>query len=135
MAYDLALESQKRLQKPTRTKEPRVCLIDLDFEGGTCAHHLDLIPSLTMADLTQSPDRIDRAMVSALVYTHSSGLDLLAAPNTLGGNDMANPLVVVALLDMACQMYDHVIIDVPRYWRPWNIDTLSPSRADAYGGD
>ena len=127
IAHDLALGSQKKLNKFARNKEPRVCLIDLDFEGGSCAHHLDLTPSLSMAALTQSADRIDRAMVSALVTTHSSGLDLLAAPNTLGGNDMANPHVVVALLDFICQMYDHVIIDVPRYWRPWNMAAIGGS--------
>ena len=124
MAHDLAIESQKKIQKTSRSKEARVCLIDLDFEGGSCAHHLDLTPSLSMSDLTQSPDNIDRALVSALVTTHASGLDLLAVPNTLGGNDMANPLVVTALLDLACQMYDHVIIDVPRYWRPWNMAAI-----------
>lgn len=127
LAHNLAIESQKKLQKTARIKEPRVCLIDLDFEGGSCAHHLDLMPNLSMADLTQSVDHIDRAFASSLVSTHSSGLDLLAAPNTLGGNDMANPMVVTALLDVICQMYDHVIIDVPRYWRPWNMAAIGGS--------
>lgn len=124
LAHNLAIESQKKMQRTTRVKEPRVCLIDLDFEGGSCSHHLDLIPNLSMIDLMQSADRIDRAFASSLVSTHSSGLDLLAAPNTLGGNDMANPMVVVALLDVICQMYDHVVIDVPRYWRPWNMAAI-----------
>ena len=127
IAYDLAIESQKKLQKIARTKEPQICLIDLDFESGSCAHQLDLTPNLSMADLMQSADRIDRAYASSLVSTHSSGLDLLATPNTLGGNDMANPMVVVALLDVISQMYDHVIIDVPRYWRAWNIAAIGGS--------
>lgn len=124
MAYDLAIQSQKHLQKTSRSKEARVCLIDLDFEGGSCAHHLDITPNLSSVDITQSAENIDRALVSALVTHHASGLDLLAMPNTLGGNDMANPLVVVALLDLICQLYDHVIIDVPRYWRPWNMAAI-----------
>jgi len=127
LAHDLAIQSQKRLQRRALTKEPRVCLIDLDFEGGSCAYHLDIIPNLSMADLMQSADRIDRAYASSLVSTHSSGLDLLATTNTLSGNDMANPMVVVALLDIICQMYDHVIIDVPRYWRPWNMAAIGGS--------
>lgn len=127
LAYDLAIQSQSKIQRTARVKEPRVCVIDLDFEGGSCAHHLDLIPNLSMSDLMQSADRIDRAFTSSLVSTHSSGIDLLAAPNTLGGNDMANPLAVVALLDNICQIYDHVIIDVPRYWRPWNMAAIGGS--------
>jgi len=127
VAHDLAINAQKKLQKTSRYQEPRICLIDLDFESGACAHHLDLMPGLSMPDLTQSADRIDRAFISSLVTTHSSGLDLLAAPNCLGGNDMANPRTVVALLDIICQMYEHVIIDVPRYWRPWNMAAIGGS--------
>ena len=127
MAHSLAADMQKNMGKFSRSKEPRICLIDLDFEGGACVHHLDLLPSLTMNDLMQSPDRIDRAFVSALVTTHSSGIDLLAAPNTLGGNDMVNPMVVVALLDLISQMYDYVIIDVPLYWRSWNMAAIGGS--------
>jgi len=124
LAHNLAIESQKKMQRMSRTKEPRVCLIDLDFDSGSCAHQLDLTPNLSMTDLMQPADRIDRAYATSLISTHSSGIDLLASPNTLGGNDMANPIVVTTLLDIMCQMYDHVIIDVPRYWRPWNMAAI-----------
>ena len=127
LAHNLAVDSQKKLQKNVRSKEPRTCLIDLDFEGGACAHHLDIAPSLSISDLMQTPDHIDRAFVSALVSTHSSGIDLLATPNTLGGNDMVSSEAIVALLDVISQMYDHIIIDVPRYWRPWNMAAIGAS--------
>jgi len=51
----------------------------------------------------------------------------LATPNCLGGNDLANPATVVALLDAISQMYDHIIIDVPRYWRAWNMAAIGAS--------
>jgi len=127
LAHNLAMNSQQNLQKSNRSKEARICVIDLDFESGSCAHHLDLIPNLSITDLMQSPDHIDRAYISSLMATHSSGIDLLAAPNSLGGNDLANPATVVALLDIICQMYDHVIIDVPRYWRAWNMAAIGGS--------
>ncbi|WP_026941113.1 AAA family ATPase [Hellea balneolensis] len=127
IAHNIAMESQKNTNRKERTKEPRICLIDLDFEGGACSHHLDLAPNMSVSDLTVSTDGIDRAFVSALTSTHSSGIDLIATPNSLGGNDMVNPSTIVSLLDIVSQMYDHIVIDVPRYWRPWNIAAIGAS--------
>lgn len=127
IAHNIALESQKNTNRSERTKEPRICLIDLDFEGGACSHHLDLAPNMSISDLTGSTDGIDRAFVSALTSTHSSGLDLIATPNSLGGNDIVNPSAIVSLLDVVSQIYDHIVIDVPRYWRPWNIAAIGAS--------
>ena len=124
IAYNLARETQTKTAKNIRATEPLVCLIDLDFENGACAHHLDLPPSLAMKDLQGAPSRIDKAFTTALMSTHESGLALLAAPNTLGGNDMVNPQTVVTLLDMACKMYDFVVLDVPRFWRPWTMAAI-----------
>lgn len=124
IAYNLARETQKETAKNIRATEPRVCLIDLDFENGSCAHHLDLPPSLTMKDLQGAPERIDRAFTAALMSTHESGLAVLAAPHTLGGNDNVNPQTVITLLDMASQMYDFVVLDVPRFWRPWTMAAI-----------
>ena len=127
LAHNLALESQKNRTKAERLKEPRVCLVDLDFEGGACAHHIDITPNMSVGDLTASPERVDRAYVSALTATHDSGFDLLATPNSLAGNDSAHPATIVAILDIVSQMYEHIIIDIPRYWRPWNMAAIGAS--------
>ncbi len=126
LAYDLAM-TYKNSPTHDRYSEPKVCLIDLDFEGGSCAHYLDLPPSLQISDLQDSPNRIDRSLTTALMSTHDSGIALLAAPNVIGGNDKVNPATVLALLDVACEIYDHVILDVPRFWRPWTHAAIGAS--------
>ena len=120
LAYSFSRENQKNRKTGSAIKNPRVCLIDLDFGTGSCAHHLDLSPGLSLQDLTRRPQEIDRAYMAALVSTHQSGIDLLAAPNSLQGNEQVNPQTVTAMLDVTCQLYDYVVIDVPRLWRPWN---------------
>ena len=121
MAYEIALSYHKNNSVLTRGNavDPKVCLIDLNFEIGACATYLDMPPSLDMGDLSGNPDRIDPSLTKALIATHESGLALLSAPNILGGNDHVNSDTILALLDAAAQLYDVVIMDLPRLWRPW----------------
>lgn len=120
LAYELAVRARDARATKRHVRDPKVCLIDLDFEAGACAHHLDLLPSLATEDLATDARRIDKAFTSALVSTHDCGLSLLAVPNTPGANSQINPRAVMAMLDAATQLYDYVVIDMPRYLQPWN---------------
>lgn len=126
LAHEYAVTAAAQQITRRRPADPTVCLIDLDFESGACAHHLDLLPSLTLNDLCGPPEQIDKAFTQALVSTHECGVSLLAAPNTIGANSRVNPQTVMAMLDAAAELYDTVIIDLPRYQQPW---TLSVMRA------
>ncbi|WP_017931168.1 AAA family ATPase [Robiginitomaculum antarcticum] len=97
----------------------RVCLIDLDFEGGAVAPYLDLIAGIKSEHLMGDASRIDTDMASAFVCKHETGLHVLAAPNLLGGNDRVSPDCVLALMDAASTLYDIIVLDIPRIWRPW----------------
>jgi len=112
MAYDIIKQGGK--------KAPSVALIDLDFESGACADYLDLKAGLSFDDLQGDPSRIDIPLTAAFMRRHKTGIHVLAAENRLGGNDKVNPDIVLALLDTACDMFDVIILDIPRIWRPWN---------------
>ncbi len=122
LAHEFAMSSKQIVRN--RPADPTVCLIDLDFESGACAHHLDLLPSLSLEDLCGPADRIDTAFTQALVSTHECGVSLLAAPNTIGANSRINPHTVMAMLDAAAELYDTVIIDMPRYRQPWTLPVM-----------
>ncbi len=119
LAHEFAITAEPNNFTRRRPSDPTVCLIDLDFESGACAHHLDLLPSLSLDDLCGPADQIDKAFTQALVSTHECGVSLLAAPNTIGANARVNPETVMAMLDAAAELYDTVIIDLPRYEQPW----------------
>ncbi len=112
MAYDIIKQGGKN--------GPSVAVIDLDFESGACAAYLDLKAGLSHEDLQGDPSRIDMPLTAAFIRRHKSGIHVLAAENKLGGNDAVNPDVVLALLDTVCDMFDVIILDLPRIWRPWN---------------
>ena len=126
LAHEFAVTAAAHHTSRRRPADAKVCLIDLDFESGACAHHLDLLPSLTLEDLCGPAEQIDTAFTQALVSTHECGISLLAAPNTIGANARVNPQTIMAMLDAAAELYDIVIIDLPRYQQPW---TLSVMRA------
>lgn len=123
LAYEFAVTSPKS-SKRLSPVDPSVCLIDLDFESGACAHHLDLLPSLTLDDLTGPADNIDDAFTRALVSTHQSGISLLAAPNVMGANRKINPHSIMAILDAAMDLYDTIILDMPRHQHPWSLPIM-----------
>jgi len=125
LAFELAQMCKDKKANSSRPKDPQVCLIDLDFEGGTCAYHLDLLPSLTVEDLTGEAHRIDTTFTSALVSTHQCGVSLLAVPNTPNANQIINPHAIMAMLDAASQLYRYVVVDMPRYSQSWTPAILS----------
>lgn len=127
MAYELAKLQGGTNKKIRRGAEPQICLIDLDFEAGSCMHHLDVEPSLSIEDLTTEAIRVDTTLAQALLSTHNSGISVLAAPNMIGANARVKPETVLALLDAACEMFPYVILDLPRNWEGWSQAAIAGS--------
>lgn len=124
LAHEFAISIASDSSSRSHPADPKVCLIDLDFESGACAHHLDLLPSLTLEDLSGPPEQIDTAFTQALVSTHECGVALLATPNSIGANARVNPRTIMAMLDAAAELFDVVIIDLPRYMQPWTMSVM-----------
>lgn len=114
-----------KTQRAAGITDPRICLIDLDFENGMIADYLDITPGIRADILTGDPTRIDSAMTSAMITKHASGLRLLSAQSDLAGNSQVKAECVLALMDIAATMYDVIILDVPRLWQPWTHAALA----------
>jgi len=112
-------------QRAAGNMDPRICLIDLDFENGMIAEYLDMNTGVRVDILTGDPSRIDSAMISAMITKHASGLRLLSAQSQLAGNTQVKADCVLALMDIAATMYDVIILDVPRLWQPWTHAALA----------
>jgi pilus assembly protein CpaE len=128
LCIQLAFDIAKRTKINNGFWQPidsSVCLIDLDFETGSCASYLNIPPSLSISDVCGPAHRIDSSSFQALISQHESGLSVLTTPNALGANNQANPETILALLDVASQLYEHVIIDVPKIWLPWIAATIA----------
>ncbi|MFZ4688893.1 MAG: AAA family ATPase [Polymorphobacter sp.] len=106
-----------------------VCLIDLDVQFGNAALYLNLRPSLSLADLIESGDRLDIELMRSVAETHFSGLNVIASPPEIIPLDAITPEFLDKLLDLAVQAYDVVLLDLPGAWVGWSLSALQKSDA------
>jgi len=106
-------------------KDKAVCLVDLNLADGACAAYLGAQPTTRLADFGQAADRIDAAMLGAFVTPVSKGLDLIAGVRDPNAFDAVGRDAVLRMLEVACEVYEYVILDLPRHRRPWTLDALA----------
>ena len=104
-----------------------VCLVDLDFQHGTCIDYLDLEPRLDLSEIEPRPERLDRHLLEVMLSHHASGLAVIAAPNRPAEMRSFDPLVVTRILDLVSANFDYVVVDMPRTWFSWTDSVLQGS--------
>jgi len=105
----------------------RVALVDLNLADGAASAYLGATANMLLAEASSSPERIDAALLDAFAMRVAGGLDLLACPRDAKAFSKVSPLAVCRVLEVACQTYDWVVVDVPRHIQPWTLDVLSGS--------
>jgi pilus assembly protein CpaE len=105
----------------------RVALVDLNLVDGAAHAYLGAHPAMHLADASASPERIDGALLEAFASKVSSRLDLLSCPRDPNAFFKVAPRAVTKLLEVACQVYAHVVVDLPRQRQPWTLDVISGS--------
>jgi pilus assembly protein CpaE len=106
-------------------KDRSVCLVDLNLADGAAAAYLGCAPTTRLADFGHAADRIDAAMLGAFVTPVSKGLDLMAGVRDPTAFDAVGRDAVLRMLEVACEVYEYVILDLPRHRRPWTLDALA----------
>jgi pilus assembly protein CpaE len=103
----------------------RVCLIDLNLADGAAAAYLGATPAMRLSEFGSAAERIDQAMLQAFAATISPRLDLLAHPREPNAFEGASREAVLRVLEIACETYDWVILDMPRHRRAWTLEALA----------
>jgi pilus assembly protein CpaE len=122
-ATTLAIEIANQLCA-RQDKEKSVCLIDLCLADGSAGPYLGVNPTLRLPDLAAAADKLDAAMLQAFVTPVTKHLDLLAAPRDPLGFEAAPREAILRMLEIACESYDWVILDMPRHRRSWSLEVL-----------
>ena len=128
-ATTLSLAAAAVLGGKSRAGLGQCCVVDLNFQTGVLADYLDLAPNLQFAEIAAAPERLDGHLLKVMLSRHSSGLAILAAPQSLGGAEAIGPDLVGRLLDLAALQFEHIIIDLPRVWLPSSKSVVSGTDA------
>ncbi len=122
-ATTLALQTAFQLHH-SATRGASTCVVDLNFQQGSCAEYLDLEPRFDINEIENQPERLDRQLLDVMLSKHASGLCVLAAPARPSEMRTFNADVVVRMLDLVSAYFDNVVIDMPRTWFPWTETVL-----------
>jgi pilus assembly protein CpaE len=125
-ATTVAIEISSALSR-TRGSKSRVCLVDLNLADGQAAAYLGAMPNLQLGQASAAPDRIDASLLDVFAAHVTDRLHVLAAPRDPRAFERIQAHTLLRLLDVACQAYDWVIVDMPRLRQPWTLDVLGGS--------
>jgi len=109
LAVNLAVELSELAKKNGRG----VAVVDLDFRYGQLGTMLDLQADYTIADLSDTPEQLDEAMIKKAMVKHACGVQLLARPNSFQQADRITAAHCAAVLGSLQQMYEYVVVDGP----------------------
>jgi pilus assembly protein CpaE len=125
-ATTIAVEVATALAARSR-KDKSVCLIDLNLADGAAPAYLGAQPAMRLSDFAAAAERIDAAVLQAFVTPVSKQLDLLASPRDPDAFDNISREAVLRMLEVACESYEWVVLDMPRHRRAWTLEALAGS--------
>jgi len=123
-ATTLAIEIANQLCV-RQVKDKSVCLIDLNLADGAAAAYLGSSPAMRLNELASAAERLDASMLHAFITPVTKQLDLLAAARDPAAFDLVPRDAVLRLLEIACESYAWVILDIPRHRRSWTREALA----------
>jgi pilus assembly protein CpaE len=119
LAVELAGLTEKDWPAPSNGDgSPRVAVVDLDFRYGQVAMFLDAQATYTIADLCDTPERIEPQMIERVVVKHPSGVHVLAHPNEIEQAERISAAQAAGALAALQEHYDFVIVDGPIRFDP-----------------
>jgi len=131
----LAIQSAMTLLNSNARRNLSTCLIDLNFGHGACADYLDIEPRLDLAEIEPNPERLDRQLLEGMISHHTSGLAVIASANRPAAMQTIDQNVIMGLLNVVCQCFDYVVIDMPKTWNSWTDNVLLGSNKLFLVGD
>jgi pilus assembly protein CpaE len=104
ISVNLAIALHRETGKP-------VAILDADTQFGDVATMFDVTPSQTVSDLLRKADGADREDVRKFLTTHSSGVEILAAPTDDEGWTHSDGDGLKRIVDLLAQTHDFVVVD------------------------
>jgi pilus assembly protein CpaE len=99
-------------------------LADLNLQAGDAASFLGIEPRYSIADFVSNRARLDDALITSLITTHSANLSLLAAPLETHEADEIEAESVTEILHVLGRRFERIVLDLPHTFDPITIAAL-----------
>lgn len=109
-----------------QTKKPTI-LVDLDMQLGEVSLFLGLKPAFNIVDVADNIHRMDEALLKGFIKKHASGLDVLAAPDSLDKVESVGPSQIVQILQFLKSCYEYVVVDTSNTFDDHTVSALDQS--------
>ena len=119
LAVNLAVAQAGRAECGT------TALVDLDIQSGAVAMCMDLPDSAEASAFIKGTKRATRDFLDTAMVPHSSGVDVLTAPDIFAPISALDPTALEELLSVLKDRYDHVVLDMPQGIDAWINPVLS----------
>lgn len=129
-ATTLAVNMAWELANADKKNPPSVCLLDFDLQHGSVATYLDLPRRDIVLELLQDATTMDVDGFKQALVTYNDRLPVFTTPAEIVPLDLIGPDEVNAVIDLAAQSFDIVVVDMPRTMVMWTETVLN--RADLY---
>ncbi|MFA8385809.1 MAG: CpaE family protein [Pelagibaca sp.] len=116
LAWELATVS--------KTKSPKVCIIDLGLQFGSVSTYLDVQRREAVLELLSDIDSMDEDSFGQALVTFEDKLHVFTSPADLPPLDIIGQTEVQALLDTAARHFDFVVVDMPPSLVQWSETVL-----------
>ncbi len=111
----------------TETSNKKVCILDFDFQSGSISTYLDLARTEKVYELLCQTSEMDAPAFLEVLQTFNEKLHVLTAPSDMLPFDLLTPEEIERLIEMARNLFDFVIIDMPRPVLHWSEAVLNAS--------
>lgn len=118
----MAVEAAYQIKRTNHHQS--VCIIDLNLIDGAVAGYLNCDPGLNHTTFRKDAAAIDQVFLQSIVTPHEYGFDIIACPPWTPDRLQPSREFILHLLDITCERYDTIILDLPRWPSSWSKDVL-----------
>jgi pilus assembly protein CpaE len=104
----------------TRREGRRVALLDFNFQYGSIATFLDVPRREAVYELVSEASNLDQTGLTQALSTYKDKMHVLTAPRDALPLDIVSPADVDAIINLARESFDYVVIDMPQALMNWS---------------
>ncbi len=106
-----------------QSKKPTI-LVDLDLQMGEISLFLAIKSAFTIVDVANNIHRMDPILLRGFITKHSSGLDVITAPESLEKVEGVTPTQVSQIIQYLRSLYEYIVIDTSNSFDDYTVAAL-----------